>query len=217
MKTMLLALVGVAVQGATVTSTSSYSAALGPDGILNISVYAPRFNETLGTLISLRMAGTVGVVADATIGTTNTVGDLEALFGMGIKLKWPDNPVYDQRAIDGAAIHVASVSPQAIYFFPGAISGSAGVALYCASNFSIRCDLPSGESDYRFSLRFSPYRQVSLPHTFALAAGTVNADFTATYEYEPAAAMIHNPEPSAWALLAAGLGGLAYYRRRCRG
>jgi hypothetical protein len=208
-----LALVGIALaHGATITREFNYAQTFGAEGLSSMSIYAPRFDSRLGTLERFTLSGIVSVQADLTVQLAYTSGDLDFTTVMGVKLKWDGIPNYDLDSIQADPIHIANVGPEALYQFPNAINGSARVYANCGFSY-LFCGILPQDRDYRFSLRFESYRDSSLPSTYSLA-GAVNADFTATYEYTPAAPMIHNPEPASWALITGGLGGLAYYRRR---
>lgn len=208
---LAIALFGIACHGATITTTSSYQQSFGPEGLMHMSVDAPLFDSSLGRLTSFSLIGIIGIQADLDLYMGGLGGDLETTPNMQVKLKWENNPLYSLAFVEGDRINLANTRPGDIYRIPSAVDGSTIITTGC--EFAL-CDfLLPPDRDARFSLRLLPSFAHNLPNQSYLT-GTMTANFTATYNYEPAA--IASPEPGTWALVAGSMTGLLYYHRRRR-
>lgn len=207
---LAIILVGIACHGATITTTSSYQQSFGPEGLMDMSLYAPLFDSSLGQLTSFSLTGIVGIQADLGLDMGGMSGDFETIANMQVKLKW-ENPIYSLAFISGNRINIANTRPGDVYHIPNAINGSTTITTSCGYQ---PCDfLLPPDRDARFSLRFLPIFEHNLPNNRYLT-GTMTADFTATYNYEPAT--VASPEPGTWAMVAGSMIGLLYFRHRRR-
>jgi len=206
---LAIALLGLACHGATITTTSNYQQSFGPQELMNMSVYAPLFDSSLGKLTSFSLTGIVGIQADLGLEMGYMSGDFETAANMQVKLKW-ENPIYSLASISGNPINIANTRPGDVYQIPNAINSSTTITTNCGYQL---CEfLLAPDRDSRFSLRFTPYFEQNLPNNRYLT-GTMTADFTATYNYEPATTP--SPEPGTWAMVAGSM-GLLYYHRKWR-
>jgi hypothetical protein len=221
MKTIILALALAGfVHGATMTWQNSYTLSettwgfsSGGGELTGVGVNVPRFDPSLGTLTGFILQGTVTAIADITLDVLNAPGDYSGYFG--IKLRFYDiKPREDIAILESSPFEIVGAAAFSTHSFPGLFNDSVAIGHGCGSNNLISCLVEhTGTGTYRYQLRPELFRDIDGPYlTPYTATGSVTADLTATYTYEPA--MTHMPEPSSWALMAAGLGGLAYYRRR---
>jgi hypothetical protein len=214
-KLLLIALSGFAMQGATITWQNSYQTVWGVGLPIadpgSMSIIVPNFDMSLGTLTDF----TVRVSATADMGLfvyTRLLGGVHDVTAT-LKFVFKDgqSPQEGLAFLVAEPIHFPADTPGlAEYVFPSVITGTVNLGLSCGNNHFCIDERSRDGGTNRYSLRPQVLAFVA-PLGPAQTFGTITANAIATYTYTP---IVENPEPASWALIATGLGALAYYRRR---
>ena len=217
MKTIILvALVGFAVHGATVTFNYSFASPTTNWGhfstITGGTIDLPGFDLSLGTIISDTISGNFTVIGDILIESllASTITQPDFTLRPGIRVSMYDKSSVSQRHLNGlTALPITGAQPNTAYSFPGGLNISEPLIFSCIAG-----DCPTGPRGWVVDI--TPWKQVDegTPNFSYTANATITITATRTFEYTPAEATTPVPEPSSWALIATGLGGLAYCRRR---